>query len=91
MENQAPEQVGQEASKEAAVTPVPPVAHVPTNEELLAKITQLEERAKEASMRPIKNAISSYTAQFLNVLEGALSALDDEPKKKADEPPKKSS
>ena len=53
-------------------------------ENLRAEIDQIGSRAKSAGVKPFRNMVRSYVDQTLNAVDGLLSALEGNKRKKGD-------
>mgnify|MGYP001585301887 CR=1 FL=1 len=67
--------VAEEATEQAQAAPV-------TREELTAKLEQLSARARAAGMSPLQMMARSYAERGMKVLDGLLSALEEDVTKK---------
>lgn len=71
-ENEVPKKTEAAATEEAP----------PTREELIAKLEQLSARARAAGMSPLQMMGQSYISRGLKVLDGFLSAMEEDAPKK---------
>lgn len=72
-ENEVPKKI-----EEAPPVEVAP----PTHDELIAKLEQFSNRAREAGLSPLQMMARSYAARGMKVLDGLLSALEEDAPKK---------